>query len=418
MAAAVSRSQMNGWYKDRYGEKNDLLPEWATLQTDFPFQATKKIGEAYVEPTKLRMSHGVTFKGGANLGTVYDLEAPISPEWKQASVQGTEITLREQIAIGAIAAAIGGDASYGDLVDETVLGLDKSARFYIEAAMLYGGSSIATLESVSGSSTTRAWVVTKASWAPGLWSMAEGMALDCYSAVGGTKRNSNAKIYVTSIDPDTRTVNVSGNATDLTACVAADVLEFCLADGALFSGFDKIITNTGSLHGIDAASYTQWKGNVHDAQNSALTMGLIGHATTKAVVRGLMGAFVWYVNTFSWSNLADNENALRRYAGDTSREYVQGASEIAFVGSNGAKMAIKPHPMIKAGEAFGVQPTQWKRGGEMDLTDDVDGSNENFFHEVPGKSAREYRNFCSQFFFCRAPSRQVKINNLLPTGLA
>lgn len=418
MAAAVTRSQMNGWYKNRYGEKNNLLPEESTLQRDFPFQQSHKIGEYYVEPTKLRRSHGITIKGGANLGTVYDLNSPVSPEWKQAQVQGAEITLREQIAVGAIAAAVRGDSSYGDIVDETVLGLDESHRFYLELSMLYGQTSIAEIESVSGSGTTRAWVIKKAAWAPLIWAGGEGMTLDAFSAPGGTQRNGNALISLDSIDPDTRTLNVSGNATDLGNVVANDVLVVRMADGALFAGIDKAITNTATFCNINPSTYNLWKGNVHDALGSALTMGLIGVATTKAVVRGLKGKFTWYVNPYSWANLADNENALRRYADKSNQKYAQGAQAISFTGSNGSEMEIKPHGMVKAGEAFGIKPDSWKRGGECDLTDDVDGTNEDFFHEVPGKSAREYRNFSSQFFFCREPAKQVKIKNLAPTGLA
>ena len=417
MAAAVSRSQMNGWYKIRYGEKNNLLPESAQLQRDFPFEKRAKVGKSYNEPVKLRASHGVTFKGGANIGTVYDLQSPISPQWEEASIQGTEITLREQIAVGAIAAAVRGEGSFGDVVDETVLGLDESHRFYLEAGMIYGGSSIGEIESVSGSGTTRTWIIKKASWAPGLWAYAEGMKIDCYSTVGGTLRTTSGAT-ITSIDPDARSIVVTGVDAELTNCVANDVLEFYLADGQLFAGFDKVITNTGSLHGISAATYMHWKGSVFDAQNSALTMGMLGRATTRATVRGLRGEFRWYVNTFSWNDLQENENALRRYAESTGREYVQGADEIAFKGTNGSKVSIRAHEMIKAGEAFGVQPKSWLRGGECDLTDDVDGTNKNFFHEVPGKSGREYRNFSSQFFLCRAPSRQVKIKNIVSPGLA
>lgn len=412
----VNRSAMNGWYKNRYGPKNDLVPEWAILQQDFPYEKAKKTGEYYVEPVRLRQAHGVTFKGSASIGTSYTLNDPVSAEWKQLQIQGCEITLRDQIAYGAIAAAMGGDTSYGSIVDETVLGLDQSHRFYLEIGMLYGQTSIGTVESQSGSGATRAFVITKASWAPGLWSQAEKAKFDSYDTVGGTKLNTTQAIVVESIDADTRTINVSGATADLTATVATSVLVFYLSSAEMMTGFDKVITNTGTLHGISASTYSLWKGNTHSAGSSALTMGILHAAAMKPTVRGLRGALTFYVNTFSWGNLVDNENALRRYAEKNGKEYQTGADEVSFVSANG-KMTIKHHPCVKAGEAFGISPEDWKRGGEIDLTDELDGENPNFFHEVPNSTAREYRNFSSQFFFSRRPSRSVKITNIVSPSL-
>lgn len=415
---AVTRAAMNGWYKTRYGEKNDLVPEWATLQNDFPFKKSAKTGDSFKEPVRLRQAHGVTVKGGNNIGTVYDLNDPISAEWKELSVKGSEITLRDQIAYGAIAAAMGGDVSYGPVMDETVFGLDQSHRFYIEAGMLYGQTSIAKIEAISGSGTTRVYTISKDSWAPGLWAQSENMKVDSYSAPGGTKRNTTTWITVTGVDPDARQVSVSCTAgADLTATLVNDVLVFYLTDGEFFAGIDKAITNTGTLYGIDASAYSLWRGNVHDAQNSPLTMGILHAATIKARVRGLKGAIKWYCNTYSWQGLVDNENALRRYAESTKTEYETGAQEISFRSANG-KMVIAEHPMIKSSEAFGLElDGGWKRGGETDLVDQL-ASDGNFLHEIPNKTGVEIRNFSSMFFLCRRPSRQVKIKNIVPTGLA
>lgn len=417
---AIARSNYNGWYKVRYGKKNDAIPSFAILQERMPFQKRAKIGKSYNEPVFLKRSHGVTIRGGTSAGTVYAQNDPISPQSEEATVTGVEITMREQVAIGAVAAAAdGNNTSYGSIVDDAIVGLTEAHRFYIEIGMLYGQTSVGTLSSVSGSGTSRAWVLTQKTWAAGLWSQAEGMSLDCFSAPGGTQRNTNAQILVSSVDPDTRTVNVTGNSTDLTACIAADVLVVRQSDGSTgyFAGLDKVITNTGTLHGISAATYSLWKGNTISAADSPCTLGLLHRATTRGVVRGLSGAFTWYVSTYSWQDLVDNENALRRYASDTRREYVQGAEGIAFVGSNGAKMEILAHPMIKCGEAYGISEDEWIRGGESDLVDTIPGTpDDQFFHHVPGYSALEFLNFSSQFLLCRKPARQVKVTNIVPTG--
>lgn len=417
---SVERGNFNGWYKKTYGKKNNALPSIAKIQRELPYQKRAKTGAAYEEPVLLRSSHGVTIKGGSSLGTVYAYRDPVSPQMENVSISGVEITLRDRVAIGAVAAAAGGNTSFGSVVDETVVGLMEAHRYYLELGMLYGQTSIGTVLTSTTAGSNKDLVLTKASWAPGIWARGEKMRLDIYSAPGGTQRSNAAEMVVEAIDHSTRTITVSGDAGDLGDIAPGDVLIPYGGDGStgLFTGIDKVITNTGSLHGISAATYSMWKGNIHTVDNVPLTMGVLHGATVGAVDRGLEGTFTWFVPTRSWQNLADAEGALRRYAESQNREYKQGAAKISFVGAQGEAMDIVPHPMVKSGEAFGITPDEWIRGGESDLVDTLPGTpDDQFFHHVPGYSALECLNFSSQFLFCRKPSRQVKITGILPTGL-
>lgn len=420
---AVDLSAANGWYKVRYGKKNDALPSVAKVQQLIRYQKRAKTGKSYNEPVLLRSSHGLTIKGGASRGTVYAYNTPQSPQMEEVSISGCEMTLRDQVAIGAVAAAMGGDTSYGPIVDETVMQLMESHRYYLEMGLLYGQTSIGTIETVTTSGSNEVIVFTKASWAPGVWARGEKMRVDAYDAPGGTLRNDStagAFFTVEAIDHSARSIEVSGESTDLAALAVGDVLVVHEGDGTtgLFTGIDKVVTNTGSLHGISAATYSLWKGNIHAVSNVPLTMGILHGATVGAVDRGLEGKFDWLIPTRSWQNLCDNESALRRYAESQDRDYKQGANKLTFYGANGAEMSLTPHSMIKSGEAFGLTPDEWVRGGESDLVDTLEGMPaDQFFHNVPGYSALEILNFSSQFLFCRKPSRQVKITGILPTGL-
>lgn len=419
---AVDLTAANGWYKTKYGPSVvRALPNVAKVQKAIPFQKKAKTGKAYEEPVLLRSSHGLTIKGGTARGTVYAYNTPQSPQMDHVSINGCEITLRDQVAIGAVAAAMGGDASYGSIVDEAVLQLTESHRAYLEIFMLYGQSTIGVIESVTTNGSNEDIVITKASWAPGIWARGEKMRLDAYSALGGTHRSNAEALVVEAIDFATRTVQVSGDSGDLGDLAPGDVLTVRDAAGVTgtFTGIDKVTTNTGDLHGISAATYSVWKGNVHTVSNVPLTMGILHGATVGAVDRGLEGEFEWLVPTRSWQNLCDNESALRRHAEKTGTEYKQGANKLTFYGANGAAMHVTPHSCVKSGEAFGITPDEWVRGGEADLVDTLDGMPaDQFFHHVPGYSALEILNFSSQFLFCRKPSRQVKITGILPTGLA
>ncbi len=417
---AVNLDAANGWYKTNYGQKNTKLPSVAKIQKAIPFSKRAKTGKAYEEPVLLRSSHGLTIKGGTSRGTVYAYNSASSPQMDDVSVSGCEITLRDQIAVGAVAAAMGGNTSYGPIVDEIVGQLTESHRAYLEIFMLYGQTSIGQVLTTTLNGSNYDLVITKASWAPGIFARGEKMRVDVYASVGGTQRSNAATMIIEAIDFATRTVQVSGDAGDLGDIQIGDVICVRESSGStgVMTGIDKVTSNTGSLHGIDAATYSIWKGNVHTVVNVPLTMGILHAATVGAVDRGLEGKFEWFVPTRSWQGLADNESALRVYAEKNGKEYKTGARKLTFVGANGDEMSITAHSCVKSGEAFGLRPTDWVRGGESDLVDTLEGApDDQFFQPVPGYSAFEILNFSSQFLFCRKPSMQVKITGLLPTGM-
>lgn len=422
--AAVSRDSLNGYYKRVYGDKQKPLPEFAILQEMFPYKRRAKTGLYFEEVVFVKRSQGVTVAGTGVAGTAYALNDNIPLQTANAQIAGTEIIMREQIGYGAIAAAEGaGVTAFGSSFDEVVLGIEEAHRFYLEMFLLYGQTSIGTIETVTAdTATTRYWTITKATYAPGIWTQSEGMKVDAYDAVGGTKLNTNGPVYITTFsgpDPSVRQVFVTGVAADLTAIVATSVIVPIGSGvaGQVFAGLDKITSNTGSLFGINAATYGIWKGNTKDQGNVPATMGTFHAASSQATVRGGMGAMDWILSPYVWQDLCDDQAALRRYASETKQEFVNGTETIKFYGVNGV-MTFRPHPMVKAGEAYGIQRDKFIRGGESDLTSRLPGANnDDFFHEIPGYAGSEIRNYSSTFLYCRAPARQVKIYNIQPRAM-
>lgn len=421
--AAVSTTDLNGYYKRVYGEKQKPLPEFAKVQEMFPYKKRAKIGQYFEEVVFVKRSQGITVAGTGVAGGAYALNDNIPLKSVNAQIDGTEIIMREQIGYGAIAAAeSSGPAAFGSSFDEIVLGIEEAHRFYLELFLLYGQTSIGTILTVGAdTATTRYWTLSIATYAPGIWTQAEGMKVDVYDAVGGTKINTNAAVYITTFsDPVARQVFVTGNATDLTNILATHVIVPIGSGvaGQVFAGLDKITTNTGTLFGISAATYSIWKGNTFDAGAAPATMGTFHAASTRATVRGGMGAIEWLLNPYAWQDLCDDQAALRRYASESKQEFVNGTDAIKFYGVNGV-MTFQPHPMVKAGEAFGVQKASFIRGGASDLTTRLPGANnDDFFHEIQGYAGSEIRNYSSTFLYCRAPARQVKVFNIAPRGLS
>lgn len=418
---AVTRAALNGFYKIKYGEAQRPLPSWAILQRLMPFKQRAKIGKSYNEPVFTRRAHGITF-AKSTAGTVYALAAARSIASEEATIAGAEIIMREQIAYGAIAASNPEGTAFGSAFDEAVLGIEEAHRFYIESMLLYGRTSIGTVESATAASgTTTTIVVTKLTWAPGLWAQAENALVDIYTAPGGTKINTEGAVTVTALsDVDSRTLLFTASTNDSAAIVAGTALSYVIvwraADAEVLYGIDSIVTNTGTLFGISAATNSVWRSNTHSAGNVALTMSTVLAAQTKAVVRGGMGKMTFLMNPYVWQDLADDQSALRRY-GDAKTEMKNGAERIVFNGTGG-EIVFEQHPMVKCGEAFGLQGEHWLRGGESDLTDKLAESGDDFFHQIPDYSGCEMRNFSSMFALCRKPAAQVKITNIVCRQLA
>jgi hypothetical protein len=276
------------------------LATWSVLQRLIPFQQKAKTGDLFSEVVVVQRSHGVTMSSTGR-GTAYNLNAVRSIVTKEAQIAPAEITMREQVAYGALAASGSTDGkgvvSYGNIAAECVEGMEESGRFYAESNFLYGRTSIGAVSAVSGAGTTRTLTISVASYAPGIWMNAENALVDIYSAPGGTKRNALADVVVTSLsDIDNRQILVTGNATDLGNVVVGDVLVWKTADTESCVGMDKICTNAATLFNIDASVYSVWRANQVSAGGGQLTTGICHQAMTKCGVRGRMGDMTFIMN--------------------------------------------------------------------------------------------------------------------------
>lgn len=418
----VTVDQLSGWFKRVYADKLErAVPDFAILRKEIPFKKQEKLGETYNFPVKLTRSHGITWNGGATAGTAFTLNSAISFLTKNAQLSGSEFMMRETIAYGTIArSGSGNDESYGPAMDEVPLEMQEASNFYLEMALLYGGMDIGAVESQSGSSTTRAFVITKLTWAAGLWTQMEGAALDAYSLSSGlpnTKLNTNAVILVTTIAASTRTINTSGNATDLDAVIAGSVFVPVGAKGNWFDGINRIVTNTGTLFNIAGATYNLWLANTYSLGSVAMTLTHAQRGITSAVVRGLMEPVTLLMSTYTWTDINNDLSALRRYAESTKQSLDIGTEKISFYGANG-RMDLMAHPMVKAGEAFALPLKHFKRVGSSDITFKLPGMPEGqFFRHLTDQAGCELRCYFDQAVVCTKPARCVKFTNIVNDSL-
>lgn len=416
--ANETTSTLDGFFKEVYGDLSNVVPEFSILREDLGFQNAERLGDSYHFPVRVRRGYGATY---GTAGTAYTLNTPTAGVMKDANVSGASFVARVQPAYDVISRARTSKEAFGSSFDEIVNDLMAQASFHLEMNLLYGQTNIGVLDVTyaGGGATTATMVISAATWAAGLWSQMEGAPIDIYSAAGGTKRNTVGDITVGVITPSTRTVAISGAAADLAAIVDNDVVIPKGADTLWFAGLDKILSNTGSLFGIDAGTYSLWKASTASNSSAAATMATFTKAQAETVVRGGMGPMTFYVSTYTWTDVMNDLSALRRFNEDTKREMSLGTNKISFTGPGGT-MDIVAHPMVKAGEAFGIQKEHVKRIGSSDITFNlgIPGQDDRFFRELADNAGFELRNYWDQAMIITAPARCVKVTGIVNNSLS
>jgi len=151
-----------------------------------------------------------------------------------------------EISDKAIRASQNNSGAFVDLLNSEMEGLLKASKFNF-GRMLYGDGSgkLATVVSVSGNDV----VVND------LKNLMEGMVVDILTANGGTTGVSARRIV--SIDRDTKTVTISGNAIASGTVTAGNVLTVQGSFGNELTGLGAIFGDGNTLYGIDK-SQNKW----------------------------------------------------------------------------------------------------------------------------------------------------------------
>lgn len=412
MATANTTSTLVGNFKEIYGENIiDLVPYMTRVAKMFDFKYAESLGNKFHQPVDLSNEHGVTY-AAANSGVVTLLN-PTAGQMQDAQVDGSQIYARSQVDYESMMkASSAGTKAFAKATAHVVQRLTKAAGKRLECSILHGREGWGAIGTVAGSGTTRTWILTEATWAAGLWAGAKNMTLDVFAAnLSGSKVNSNAAVTITSVDIDTRTLSVSGNATDLTAIVAGmNIFPETASPTTEMAGIGAIIANTTTLFNIDAAAYELWKGHTVSSVGRPTMAAFLG-GVRRGVELGLMDDVTAIVSPKCFEVLNDDVAALRRFDSSYSvKEGENGVEEIKYHGQSGV-VTIMPHLFQKDGQAYLVAPTEWRRIGASDLSFITRGSNgeERLILELPNSTASEMRCMAHQAVFCEAPGHAVKL---------
>jgi len=395
---------LNAMFKENYADKiEDLIPDGVKVLNMIKFMPKdKQPGNLYHQPVILGLEHGVTFASSDE--DAFNLNAPIAGVIKDAQVRGYPMVLRSVLGYTAASrAAQGGKQAFMDATKYLVSNMLRSVTKKLEIEMLYGQLGYATVASNVGPLLQ----ITASEWAPGIWAGAEGMPVEIRSVSGAVSRG---QYLVQTVSLANLTVTLNADPSPLTA---GDVIWHKGAYGNEFPGIHFILQNTGTIFNINAGVYNLFAGNNYPAGGAALSFNKLNLAAARGVEKGQDGKLVAMVNPRAWSNMMNDQAALRRYDGSYSKEKAEmGSKSILFHSQNG-EIEIQPSIYIKQGYAFLLNVEDWMRVGSQDVSFKRPGQGEEFFRDLENAAGYELRLYTDQAVFCMAPGRSTFISGIV-----
>lgn len=404
---------LNGLFKMTYADKiGELIPDGTKIQQMIKFlPKDRQPGEAYNQPVTLQMEHGVTYADDSE--GAFNLNDSIAGQMKNATIRGYQLVLRSAISYAAASRAMaGGDRAFEDATKYLVGNMLSSIAKKLEVEILYGQMGLSVVDGAVNSGSNATVPLVAAEFAPGIWAGGEGMPLDVVRAGALVPALSGVNaIVVKAVNLEDRELTI-----DLPAALQdGDILYAKGAFGKEFAGIHKILTNTGTLFGIDASQYTLWKGTEYTLPTTdVLSFAVIQSAVAKGVEKGLDADVVCLVNPGHWDDLLTEQAALRMFDSSYSAETADnGSKRIKFHSQNGM-IEIVPSIYVKEGYAYCLCIEDWARVGSTDVTfrrpgAAVDGE---FFRELENRAGYELRCYTDQALFCAKPGRSIVISNL------
>lgn len=397
---------LNGNFKYVYGDSVvKVKPEDIILLEDIPFEQKARLGRQFLVPVALTYPHSLSMTSSAN---VLNLNTSVAGTWKEASVDGYQSILRDQMSYIAASRAASSKAAFKNETQIMVEFVRSSHMIKLEVLMLYGQSGLGAVTSVATDTVT----MTTAQWGPGIWTGSEGMRVEIRTAAGVFKKIAT----IVTVDLDARTITLS--AGEGAGLVATDIFYFENCFGNEFAGIHKILTNTGTIFGIDASVYNMWKSTSYSAGAATLTFEKVIRAAAQARPKGARGKIKLYVNP---KTFADLENTIEaggvRHADQSYSPNIieRGTQNLKFYGAGGI-IEIQVHDIVWEGYAYGmVQDGSWMRIGSTDTTFEIPGQPGNYFIHLQQQAAYELRSWADFAPFCNRIGGNFIITGIVNT---
>ncbi len=412
--AAVDFSALSGDFKEAYASKiadNIIDSNIVTRMTEFQ-KGEKALGNYFNIPVKVKANTGATYN---NDGSAFTILAARPMLLANAQIRGSEILIPAPISYGAVTRSAGKNA-FGRAVDLTVDDLRKSMRKRVELGLLYGQLGLGTSNAgVATSATVETLTISDATWAAGIWSGLTGVGLNFYSSGVLVSTGDDAIFTLTSVDMANKAIVVTGTSTGCTALHTARATAVAFFQGSALvemKGLQTLISNTGSLFGIDAATYELWQGNTYSAASAQLTFEKAQDAAALAVGRGCEEELTLLVSVKTYAKMNSELAGARVLDSSYNKSKGEnGVEAIEFYGANG-KIKVVAHPYMKESLAMLVPMDHIYRIGSTEPTFQPVPGTDMVFHQSTTAGV-EVRVYTDQACITDAPSWCVLINNIV-----
>jgi hypothetical protein len=419
--SANNLSALNGNFKELYGDKvHNLIPDGVVLMKEIPMvPSDKRLGKGYNQPVIVGLESGFSY-GGTD-ADAFDLNDASPGQVKEASIVSYEFVLRTAISVGAVSRSMNDKAAFERATKLVVANMVRSFAKRLEVILLYGQTDIGAIASiVVNAADDHTLTLSAASYAPGIWAGSVGMKVSIWDATNSFANLLATGFTVSEVDIENRSVRVLGTPT--AAFAAADVITHFgagyhanSAGSKEFAGLHKIMSNTGTLFGINAAQYDLWKSTSYPV-SGALSFPKIQKAIAQAMGKGLDSDITMHVNPKVWENLITDEAAQRRLDSSyDSKKTEKGSESIVFYGQNG-KITIKSNIYVKESLAFCVlDPIKdcLTKVGSTEVTFDRPGYEGEFFRELESKNGYELRAYADLALFTWCPNQLLLLTGIV-----
>lgn len=387
-------------HKVAYGEGvPELVPDIAIIQKDIKFSESALLGDYFEQAVRLSLPGGFTRALGDGSAGIVSLAGAVGGTQKKAKVYGNQIILQDQISYEDLSkAAKGGAQAYKKATALFWEGMQLSMRKMLEVMCLYGNSGIGKVSAYSASNASYGSqptiTIAESDWAPQIWAGFEGTVL---SVMNGTSNTERGEASIVSVDIDNRVVVLSGT---VSGAAANDIVYFKDGYGQEFYGLYSILSNTGTLFNINAATYANWKTPKHSV-GGAFSFQALKKGLSKGAAKGLMGNITVYTSDGAFDDLTGEIHQLRQVDKSEVRRIEMGQDEVVYKRA-GITATVKTHSMMKNGHAMGVVTDYAKRIGAADFKFGIPGEDKIWF-DLEGKTGKEGRAYTHQGIFIEQP---------------
>jgi hypothetical protein len=199
---------------------------------------------------------------------------------------------------------------------------------------------------------------------------------------------------------------------------AATALYFTLygAVGNIGLGVQPLIVTSaagGTVFGLNTSQYTYMRASSATI-SGALTFAKIAAAATLPATKGGMGDLDVLVNVYTWTDVMNEQAALRQYISENGGTFENGADELIYHGPNGGKLTVQCDPMLKSTEGLILGFEDWRSVGSTLPTFNVAGGGpDKFLRVLERNNGVGVRRYSQTGTYCRRLARQCLLTGIV-----